>query len=115
MNLARVLVATAPFVMLPPLRGGYGGSLNLFVALVGESGSGKGTAAAVAAESLDVGDITERHVGSGEGIPHLYAHRDRRLGVIRDRDAVLLDIPEVDNLTALGSRQGSTLLPVLRS
>jgi hypothetical protein len=111
--LVRAVVATKPFVMLPALVGSEA-SLNLFVALVGPSGSGKGAAAAVAEDALDVGDITERHVGSGEGIPHLFAHREKG-AVVRDRDAVLLNVPEVDNLTALGSRQGSTLLPVLRS
>lgn len=112
--LVRAVVATKPWVRLPALVGGDG-SLNLFVALVGPSGSGKGAAAAVAREAIDIGEIAVRHIGSGEGIAHLFAHRDRKNGIIRDRDAVLLNVPEVDALTALSSRQGATLLTVLRS
>ena len=111
--MARAVVATPPFVMLPPLVGSEA-SLNLFVALVGPSGSGKGAAEAAAADAIEVGSIYTAHAGSGEGIPHLFAHREKAR-VTRDRDAVLLTVPEVDSLTALGSRQGSTLLPVLRS
>lgn len=112
--LARVVVATPPSVVLPPLVGGDA-SLNVFVALVGASGTGKGAAERVAAEALDIrsADITTSPVGSGEGIGHLYAHREKG-EVVRDRDAVLFTIPEVDNLTALGNRQGATLLPQLR-
>jgi hypothetical protein len=33
----------------------------------------------------------------------------------RLRDSVLFDVPEVDTLTALGNRQGATLMPILRS
>jgi hypothetical protein len=54
------------------------------------------------------------HVGSGEGIAHLFAHRERG-EVVQDRHAVLFKVPEVDNLTALGNRQGATLMPQLRS
>lgn len=46
------------------------------------------------------------------GIAHLYAHRERGEVV---RDAVLFTVPEVDDLTALGTRRGATLLPQLRS
>lgn len=111
--LTRVIVATPPFYALPATIGSHA-SLNLFVALVGPSGTGKGAADAAAADALHVGDVHHSHVGSGEGIAHLYAHREKR-EIVRDRDAVLFTIPEVDNLTALGSRQGATLLPQLRS
>ena len=112
--LARVVGVTPPFVMLPPLVG-TNASLNLFVALVGPSGSGKGASEGAAADALDLPDLHTATTGSGKGLPHLYAHRERTAGVVRDRDAVLITIPEVDTLTALGSRQGSTLLSVLRS
>ncbi len=113
-TLVRVITSVRPFVVLPPLVGSVA-SLNLFVALVGPSGSGKGAAEGTAADALDVGDVHVATAGSGEGIAHLYAHRDKKGEIVRDRDAVLLTVAEVDNLTALGARQGSTLLPVLRS
>jgi hypothetical protein len=113
-TLARVIVTAPPFLVLPPIVGSYA-SLNLFVALTGPSGGGKGAAESAAADALDLGeDVYTATVGSGEGIGHLYAHRERG-EVIRDRDAVLFTVPEVDNLVALASRQGATLLPQLRS
>lgn len=111
--LARVVTATPPYVVLPGLVGSYG-SVNLFVALVGPSGGGKGASESAAADCIDMGEIETATVGSGEGIGHLYAHREKG-EVVRDRDAVLFTIPEVDNLTALAGRQGATLLPQLRS
>ena len=110
--LARVITATPPHVVLPALVGAEAG-LNLFVALTGRSGGGKGASERAAAASIDVGPIEVATVGSGEGIAHLYAHREKGQ-VIRDRDAVLFTVPEVDNLTALAGRQGATLLPQLR-
>ena len=110
----RMLAVIPPHVVLPPLIGGYG-SLNLFVALVGPSGVGKGASEAAAIDAIDYcTDIYTAPVGSGEGIAHQYAHRDRS-GVTRDRDSVLFEVSEVDTLTALGNRQGSTLLSQLRS
>lgn len=112
--LARLVTAAPPHVMLPPLVGSHA-SLNLFVALVGPSGAGKGAAEQAATDMLDVGSHVETAtVGSGEGIAHLYAHREKGQ-VVRDREAVLFTVPEVDNLVALGARQGSTLMPQLRS
>lgn len=111
--LGRVVTATPPFVVLPALVGSYA-SLNLFVALVAPSGGGKGAAESAASDCVDVGEIETATVGSGEGIGHLYAHREKG-EVVRDRDAVLFTVPEVDNLTALGNRQGATLMPQLRS
>jgi hypothetical protein len=114
--LARVVTAVPPFVVLPPIVGGEA-SLNLFVALVGPSGAGKGAAERVAADALDVGDIDTAHVGSGEGLSHLFARlvtENKVSAVEQYRQAVLFSVPEVDNLTALRQRQGSTLLPQLR-
>ena len=111
--LARVVTAVPPFVVLPALVGSEAG-LNLFVALTGRSGGGKGAAEAAGTDAVDVGPLEVASVGSGEGIARLYGHRDRQGEVIRDRTAVLFTVPEVDNLTALGNRQGATLLPQLR-
>lgn len=121
--LLRALAIIPPHVVLPPLIGGYG-SLNLFVSLVGPSGSGKGAAERAAKQALEfVGlPIYTASVGSGEGIAHQYAHRATAAelreqtdinGVIRDRDSVIFTVHEVNTLTALGQRQGSTLLSQL--
>ena len=111
--LMRVITAVPPFVVLPPIVGGHA-SLNSFIALVGRSGGGKGSSERCAADAIDVGEVYAATVGSGEGIPHLYAHREKG-GIVRDRDAVMFTISEIDTLAALGSRQGATLLPQLRS
>lgn len=111
--LARVITCVPPFVVLPSVVGSEA-SLNLFIALTGPSGSGKGASESCAADAVITPPITRATVGSGEGIAHLYAHRDKG-DVVRDRDAVLFTVPEVDNLVALGNRQGATLLPQLRS
>lgn len=110
--LARVVAATPPFVVLPALVGGHG-SLNLYVAIVGPSGAGKGAAERTASDALEVGALTTASVGSGEGIAHLYARRTRQ-GIERHTDSVLLSVPEIDTLAALGNRQGATLMPELR-
>src|SRR4051794_32688935 len=53
-------------------------------------------------------------VGSGEGFVHQFV--TRKAGELsRLRDSVLFSVPEVDTLTALGNRQGATLMPILRS
>ena len=113
----RVLATIPPYVVLPPIIGGYG-SLNLFAALVAPSGMGKGGSDRAAKDAIhfltdDLLGIYTAPVGSGEGIAHQYAHRTKN-GIERDRDAVLFEVPEVDTLTALGGRQGSTLLSQLR-
>jgi hypothetical protein len=112
--LARVITTVPPYVVLPPTIGTEA-SLNLFVALVGPSGMGKGAAEGAARDALDMGEVFSATVGSGEGVAHLYSHWTAKTGVVRDRSAVLFTIPEVDVLTALGSRVGSTILSVLRS
>lgn len=112
--LARVVVTAPAYYVLPPIVGSYA-SLNLFVALVGASGGGKGAAESAAGDALTLPvEVYTATVGSGEGIGHLYAHREKG-EVIRDREAVLFTVPEVDNLVALGARQGATLMPQLRS
>jgi hypothetical protein len=111
--LTRVVTATPPNIVLPALIGGEA-SLNMFVALVGPSGNGKGSVERCAEAALDIGDVDVAGVGSGEGIAHLYARREKGV-LVRERDAVLFTVAEVDNLTALGARQGATLMPQLRS
>jgi hypothetical protein len=119
---ARVVAATPAGYVLPALIGGHG-TLNVFVALVGPSGSGKGTGHAAAKDALDLSgardSISEDEslyvtdVGSGEGILHAYAMWTKKEGVQQIRESVLFVVNEVDQLTAVGSRQGATLLPKL--
>lgn len=115
--LTRVVCATPYHVVLPPTIGGEA-SLNIFVGLVGKSGSGKGAAEAVATEAVPVGDLITHKTGSGEGIAHGYKRRTKD-GVewLDDNPdhAVLFSVPEIDTLSALGNRQGATLMPELRS
>jgi hypothetical protein len=119
--LARVVAAIPPTVVLPPLVGSHA-SVNLFVALVGPSGAGKGGASGAAADWLTTDPPTfAATLGSGEGMAKVFAHKRRAGGNtgpwMQDglRASVLFDAPEVDNLTALTTRNSSTLLPQLRS
>lgn len=110
--IARALTTIPPWITLPPIIGGRG-SLNYFVALVGPSGTGKGAAEAIAPEII-TNDIYTAPAGSGEGLAHQYIHIEKR-EIIRDRQAVLFSIPEIDTLMSVGNRTGSTILSKLRS
>lgn len=113
--LARIVAATPAAVVLPPIVGGQA-SLNTFIGLVGKSGSGKGAAERVAAEALVYGThIPTMQTGSGEGLVHAYRRRLRDGTQETVNEAVLFSVPEIDTLSALGSRQGATLMPVLRN
>jgi len=113
--LARVIAATPPFVVLPPIIGGEA-SLNLFFALVGNAGGGKGAAERAGAAAIDVAPYDGFHetsAGSGEGIAHLFMHRVK--GEPKQHtEAAMLSVAEVDTLAGLKHRQGSTLMPELR-
>jgi len=63
---------------------------------------------------VSVGLLNLRPVGSGEGLTHTFVKRTKSGDIEQHTKAVLGDIPEVDTLAALGSRNGSTLLPLLR-
>lgn len=117
--LGAVLVRTIcsiPFqVVLPPVIGGIG-SLNSIIALVGPSGAGKGAADSAAADAVmglrsDYPVVT---IGSGEGITHTYAHREKG-ELVMDHHAAMFNVPEVDAMTSIGARQGSTLMSQIRS
>jgi Bifunctional DNA primase/polymerase, N-terminal len=125
--LARALAVTSPRWVLPPHIGGRG-SLNLFVAPVGPSGNGKGAAHAAAADAISFGawrdpisgePLRKVKAGSGEGVAKQYARwrrgeKESPGKVVRIREAVLFDVPEIDTLTALQQRQGATLSSTLR-
>ena len=111
--LARVVAVVTPTVQLPPLVGGNA-SLNLFVGLIATSGSFKGATEQAAQDAFRLGPIFTTGVGSGEGINHMFAHYDKNAGTVMDRDKVMFSVPEIDTLSALGNRNGTTLLSQLR-
>jgi hypothetical protein len=93
-------------------------SLNMFLGLVGVSGLGKGAADVVGAESIDFrwngvqSKPIELPSGSGEGISRSFRQADDP-----DDDApdtIIFHAAEVDSLTAIGNRQGSTFEPESR-
>lgn len=111
---ARALALVPPSIMLPPLVGGRG-SLNWFAAITAKSAGGKGSAMAVARE-LVPGSIITKKIGSGEGMIECY---NRAPGKGDDPPppviSVMFDVPEIDTLTAMSNRSGSTTMPILRS
>lgn len=123
--LARVVAATPYWVKLPPTVGSFA-SLNLFIGIVGKSGNGKGASERVAEECLTFSDDNRGKIaltpqgfevlplGSGEGIAHGYAKRQKNDEIVRIANSVLFTCAEVDTLGALKGRSGSTVLPELR-
>lgn len=112
--LMRVLASIPPGVVLPDTIGGHG-SLNLFLAMVGPSGSGKGASDSCARNAVrGLPTIHTVTLGSGEGIAHQYRHYEKG-GIVFDRDTVHFKIAEIDTITSISSRTGSTLLTQLRS
>lgn len=126
--LARVSMQTHWSIELPgsPNKG----SLNLIVGLVVSSGGGKGSSVNVAERLLpgkempcmcgehSEGDFITLPPGTGEGLTRAYYEqvREGRAKVWqRDRSHVLLDVDEIQALTAVMSRSGATIGPVLRS
>lgn len=126
-TLARVASEIMPQVRIPAIVGGEG-SLNLYAGLVAFSSGGKTTANA-ACDSLHDWRFGTKHLGSGEGLMHMFVHRvreavDKENGqdakkfewrVQQHTVSVFAVVDEVDTLTSLSSRQGATLMPALRS
>lgn len=113
--LVRIVACLPPNIVLPDLIGSYG-SLNLFVGIVAPSGGGKGAALATGADAVEIGlmaQVDTHTPGSGHGIAHAYAHREKG-ELVRDADRVLFTVEEVDHLASLGAQNGSTLLAELR-
>lgn len=116
-----VVARVDPKVSLPAIVGGRG-SCNFFAALVGISGGGKGASIAAAADLLDVRAdrlmrVDHRTLGSGEGISAAFVERikgEAGSEIVHHTDGVLFEVAEVDTLSALGSRAGSSLMPELR-
>lgn len=120
--LARTACEIGPHVVLPPIIGGVG-SLNIYVGLVAASSGGKSSAIAATA-TLHQWRFVTKHLGSGEGLLHHFVTREKvkddpdapaRWRVVQHTERVPAVVDEIDTLSALGARQGSTLLPALRS
>jgi hypothetical protein len=110
--IARVIAHTQPSLVLSPVVGSKA-SLNLIVGLVGPPAAGKDTAIDTAEEMLPNEDISVPSPGSGEGIRYCFAHMEKNLTVM-DRDRAIMRVSEVDTLTAISDRKGSTVMPELR-
>ncbi|RFZ35143.1 hypothetical protein DAVIS_04693 [Mycobacterium marinum] len=118
-TLARVVAAIPPHVVLPPTVGSYA-SLNLFVALVGKSGESKSASMLASADWLTVEpDFHAMKPGSGEGLAKCFAYKTKLpngggWSQVGKQWSVLAQLPEVDTLTATGSRGGATIMSSLR-
>lgn len=122
--LTRVAAITPHMVEIPAIISSALG-LTYFVGIVGPSSSGKSAAASVASELLPAPEhILDRlPIGSGEGMVEimfdLVTEEDengKKTKVKRQtRYAALFHIDEGAVLADLGNRQGTTLLPTLRS
>lgn len=119
----RAVCAMPPHVVTPPIIGGVG-SLNLLIGLVGPSGAGKGASEAAAADALTWPAQDTAPLGSGEGITHAYAKPSGKKPTPHDPDpdpltwhtrSVLFSAAEIDQVSAISQRRGSTLMPQLRS
>jgi hypothetical protein len=114
--LAMVCTEVGPHVVLPALVGSEA-SLNLYVGLAAESSGGKSSALAAAAD-LHPWNCQPMPLGSGEGLLHAFVRRvkvEGRMILEQHTQRQLAVVDEVDQLTALGDRQGATLLPTLRT
>jgi hypothetical protein len=112
--LVRAIGSVTPDLTLPPLVGSAA-SLNVFVGIVSMSGGGKGGAESAALEAVDLAHIPTYGPGSGEAIGHLFYVWDKKAEELRQHTvSAILSAPEIDTLTALKTRQASTLFPELR-
>lgn len=110
---ARALALVRPSCQLPPIIGGPG-SLNWFCAITAQSGGGKGSSMAVARELIRE-QVYVRNLGSGEGMVDAFYEKDPNDDAPGRRETVMFVADEIDSMTALGSRSGSTLMGTLRS
>lgn len=123
--LARLAALTHPSIKLPALAGSVA-PLSLFVAQVGKSGGGKSSTVSGASEllpydGLEVAD--NMPLGSGEGLIELYYDLVDEIGndgktrkvKKQTRWGAFVYLDEGQALAEMGSRKGSTLLPMLRT
>ncbi|WP_019513442.1 MULTISPECIES: hypothetical protein [Mycobacteriaceae] len=111
--LLRVSASVSPHVQLPGIIGGRA-SLNLLCAFVAPSGGGKGISDKVARLAWPA-QIVELPIGSGEGIAETFTLRGKESSDNERVTNAIFNCPEIDILTGLESRQGSTILGTLKS
>ena len=111
--LIRVAASVGPHVRLPGIIGGHA-SLNLLVAFVSPSGGGKGISDKVGRLAWPA-EILELPLGSGEGIDETFTLRGKESADNERVAAAIFNCPEIDILTGLEARQGSTILGRLKS
>jgi hypothetical protein len=111
---ARALALVRPHCVLPAVVGGPG-SLNWFCAIAAKSGGGKSSSHAVARELVN-DYVLQRNLGSGEGLVDAYVKpANKETGEPKGmHEAIMFVADEIDNMAALGSRNGATLNGNLR-
>ncbi|HWI68638.1 MAG TPA: hypothetical protein VNS88_09685 [Nitrospiraceae bacterium] len=108
-------VTMIPYNVVMP--GSIGGrvSTGLYVALVGDPGQGKGTSTS-GSEELMPCDIHIAKLGSGEGIIHQYAWRDKGDDEVQwYKRSILFESSEAETMKALANRRDATLMGEVRS
>ncbi len=112
--MARAVTAVPYNVVLPPTIGSEV-STGLYVALVGDPGHGKGSSDSASTRLMPC-DIATAKLGSGEGITHQYAYREKGEDELQWKQrSVLFESSEAETLRALASRNSSTLMGEVRS
>lgn len=124
--LGRVLAEAPPSIVLPPTIGAPA-SLNLAFALVGKSGDGKSVTSSVSSALLGLDQAQqETGLGSGEGLMEAFLEtthapdpndpsKSIKVKRLVDPPVRILEIDEIGQLGAVGKRDGSSMMPVLRS
>lgn len=117
--LARILTATPPHVVLPPVIGAGWGSLNFGVVILGNPGSGKDAAFGAAGALVpDIRDAPVTSVASGQAVSALYGQRVQRDGrfVLECKTPrAMIRFSEASNFRALSSARESNLQPEILS
>ncbi|MFV8312740.1 hypothetical protein [Mycobacteroides chelonae] len=111
--LLRVAASVAPHVQLPGVIGGRA-SLNLLCAFVAPSGGGKGISDKVARLAWP-SSVKELPIGSGEGIAETFTLRGMESEDNERVTNAIFSCSEIDVLTGLESRQGSTTLGTMKA
>lgn len=111
--LLRVSAGVGPHVQLPGIIGGRA-SLNLLCAFVSPSGGGKGISDKVGRLAWPA-QVLELPIGSGEGIAETFTLRGKESEDNERITAAIFNCSEIDILTGLESRQGSTILGTLKA
>ena len=111
---ARALAQIRPCVTLPDVICGPG-SLNWIGANVASSAGGKGGATAVARQLVPT-SVKVYNLGSGEGVVDRYMSKATKTNPASQiHESLMFNADEIDSVAALASRNGATLMSVIRS